>query len=75
MDQLYHLHLQAYLNVAAQAEKQVGKKRKKVYDRFSKFFDYEKALSDIAEGKIPKKKEMNVLDRVSEFLKKQEKEN
>lgn len=69
------MHLQAYLNVVAQAEKQVGKKRKKVYDRFSKFFDYEKALSDIADGKAHKRKETSVLDRVSKFLKNKEKEN
>ena len=69
------MHLQAYLNVVAQAEKQVGKKRKKVYDRFSKFFDYEKALSDIADGKAHKRKETSVLYRVSKFLKNKEKEN
>lgn len=46
-----------------------------MYDRFSKFFDYEKALSDITEGKAHKRKETSVLDRVSKFLKNKEKEN
>lgn len=44
----YRNHLQAFLNFAVKAEKKVGKHRSKpVYDKFKKFFDYEKAIKEI----------------------------
>ena len=42
VDDQYYLHLQAYLNMTAQAKKQVGKKQRMVYTKISKFFDYQK---------------------------------
>lgn len=74
VDQLYHLHLQAYLNMSAQAEKKSGRKIKKVFDTFQKFFDYDAALERLCNEKNTKKK--SILERVSEFMKnKEEKEN
>lgn len=41
----YRNHLQAYLNFAVKAEKKTGKgKSKPVYDKFKKFYDYEKEI-------------------------------
>lgn len=71
VDQLYHLHLQAYLNMTAQAEKKSGSKIKKVFDTFQKFFDYDAALEELSNEKNTKKK--STLDRVSEFMKKKDK--
>lgn len=71
VDQLYHLHLQAYLNMTAQAEKKSGSKIKKVFDTFQKFFDYDAALEELSNEKNTKKK--SILDRVSEFMKKKDK--
>lgn len=71
VDQLYHLHLQAYLNMTAQAEKKSGSKIKKVFDTFQKFFDYDSALEELSNEKNTKKK--SILDRVSEFMKKKDK--
>lgn len=80
VDQLYHLHLQAYLNMTAQAEKKSGSKIKKVFDTFQKFFDYDAALEELSNEKNTKNtKKKSILDRVSEFMKKkdekEEKEN
>ena len=48
VDRSYYAHLQAWLTFAAKAEKRVGKgKSKPVYDRFEKFFDYDKAIKKI----------------------------
>lgn len=71
VDQLYHLHLQAYLNMTAQAEKKSGSKIKKVFDTFQKFFDYDAALEELSNEKNTKKK--SILDRVSEFMKRKDK--
>lgn len=47
VDKQYEIHLQAYLNMTAQAKKQVGKKQRMVYTKFSKFFDYEKEIDKV----------------------------
>lgn len=47
VDDQYYLHLQAYLNMKAQAKKRVGKKQKMVYTKFNKFFDYEKEVNKV----------------------------
>lgn len=74
VDQLYHLHLQAYLNMTAQAKKKSDNKIKEVFDTFQKFFDYDAALERLCSEKNTKKK--SILERVSEFMKnKEEKEN
>lgn len=47
VDRDYRNHLQAFLNVAAKAEKKSGKKTRLVYDRFDKFYNYKKAENEI----------------------------
>lgn len=42
-DMDYRAHLQAFLNFIVKSRKKIGKnKEKPVYDKFSKFFDYDK---------------------------------
>lgn len=54
IDMDYRNHLQAFLNFSVQAKKRAGKKKvAPVYDKFSKFFDYKKAVDEVIE---PKKK-------------------
>lgn len=56
IDQNFWAHLQAWLTFAAKAEKKAGKgKTKPVYNRFKKFFDYDKELAkakDVKEAKF-----------------------
>lgn len=48
VDKSYDLHAQAFLNFSVQAEKRAGKnKTKPVYNRFEKFFDYEKEVNKV----------------------------
>ncbi|MBU3876483.1 hypothetical protein HGO97_011740 [Faecalicatena sp. AGMB00832] len=55
VDRDYYIHWQAYLNFAVQAERPVGKGRTKpVYNRFDKFYDYEKELKRISGKKKEK---------------------
>ena len=50
VDEDYRNHLQAYLNFAVKAEKQVGKKKSvPVYKKFIQFFDYKKQLKKARE--------------------------
>lgn len=43
VDMDYRNHLQAFLNFVVKAEKKVGKRKSRpVYDRFEKFYDYER---------------------------------
>lgn len=56
VDMDYRNHLQAYLNFTATAMKSAGKgKQRPVYRKFSKFYDYEKALRQ-ALGEKPKRR-------------------
>lgn len=71
IDEQYHIHLQAFLNMTAQAEKQVGKKRKKVFTTFKKFFDYEKAINR-ALGIVKEDRYSSLAKFVSEQAKKKE---
>lgn len=49
VDMDYRNHLQAFLNFVVKAEKKSGKKKSKpVYDKFSKFYDYEKEVKKIS---------------------------
>lgn len=66
VDMDFRIHLQAYLNKVASAEKKSGKKTKMYFDSFNKFFDYEKALKEA--GK-PQKKDAK-MKRIEEFMKK-----
>ena len=64
VDKDYRNHLQAFLNFAVKAEKKSGKnKRRPVYSRFIKFFDYEAALRKV------QKKEESRFANVSRYLK------
>lgn len=66
VDRDYRNHLQAYLNFQATAKKNVGKnKQKPVFDKFDKFFDYDKALKRVQS----KKSEKGRLSALSKFLK------
>lgn len=66
VDRDYRNHLQAYLNFQATAKKNVGKnKQKPVFDKFDKFFDYDKALKRVQS----KKPEKGRLSALSKFLK------
>lgn len=58
VDREYQQHLQAFLNYQVQAQKSNGKhKTRPVFDTFKKFFDYEKALSEVGKKKNNQHKE------------------
>lgn len=66
VDRDYRNHLQAYLNFKATAKKNVGKnKQKPVFDKFDKFFDYNKAIKKVQS----KKSEKGRLSALNKFLK------
>ena len=67
VDDQYYLHLQAYLNMTAQAKKQVGKKQRMVYTKFSKFFDYQKEFD-----RVMGIKKQSKFDKLAEFINKKE---
>lgn len=69
VDKHYELHLQAYLNMSAQARRRVGKKIKPVYTKFDKFFDYQKQLDRVMGIKKKSK-----FDGLAQFIKEQKKE-
>ena len=57
LDQNLHEHRQAFLNFAVQAEKKVGKnKRRPVYRKFIDFFDYDAELKKMKQRRAQKKK-------------------
>lgn len=57
LDQNLHEHRQAFLNFAVQAEKKVGKnKRRPVYRKFIDFFDYDAELKKMKQRRTQKKK-------------------
>lgn len=68
VDEEYKRHEQAFLNYRVQAQKSSGKyKTRPAYDRFEKFFDYDKALARV------KKKEKKPAERfagIGKLLKK-----
>lgn len=65
----YRNHLQAWLNVAAKAEKKTGKRRfRLVYDTFEKFFDYSNAIEKAEKRK--QKKQESRFPKLAEFLRK-----
>lgn len=69
VDKHYEIHLQAYLNMTAQAQKKVGKKQRMVYTKFSKFFDYQKELDRVMGIKKKSK-----FDGLAQFIQEQKKE-
>lgn len=67
IDRSYWTHLLAWLTFAAKAEKRAGKgKTRPVYNKFNKFFDYEKELSKV------KKTNKSRFPGISKILKKGE---
>lgn len=69
VDADYRCHLQAYLNFAAKAQKKSGKnKSKPVYNRFKKFYDYEKEINKVMNREHEKSK----FAGIEKFLKKGE---
>lgn len=69
VDKQYEIHLQAYLNMSAQARRRAGKKMKPVYTKFVKFFDYQKQLDRVMGIKKKSK-----FDGLAQFIKEQKKE-
>lgn len=69
VDEEYRIHLQAYLNMSAQAKKRAGKKVKPVYTTFNKFYNYQKSLDRVM---CIKKK--SKFDGLAQFIKEQKKE-
>ena len=52
VDEEYKIHLLAFANQRARAEKKVGKgKTRPVYTRFNKFYDYKKELETVSRTK------------------------
>lgn len=50
------LHMQAFLNFAVKAEKKVGKRRTKpVFQKFGKFYDYEREVQKVLKNDGKKK--------------------
>ena len=48
VDMDYRCHLQAFLNFAVKAEKKVGRNKSKPrYNKFERFYDYEKEISKV----------------------------
>lgn len=69
VDEEYKIHLQAYLNMSAQAKKIAGKKVKPVYTTFNKFYNYQKSLDRVMGIKKKSK-----FDGLAQFIKEQKKE-
>ena len=69
VDEEYKIHLQAYLNMSAQAKKRAGKKVKPVYTTFNKFYNYQKSLDRVMGIKKKSK-----FDGLAQFIKEQKKE-
>lgn len=67
VDEEYRIHLQAYLNMSAQAKKRAGKKVKPVYTKFTKFYDYQKSLDRVMGVKRKSK-----FDELAKFINKKE---
>lgn len=69
VDADYRAHQQAFLNFSVKAEKKAGKnKTKPVYDKFIKFYDYEKEVENVknkAKSKIKSR-----FDGIGRFFKK-----
>ena len=64
VDKDYRNHLQAFLNLAVKAEKKVGKnKTNQVYQRFRKFFDYEKEV-DCVRNRKQKNERLDIIGRM-----------
>ncbi|WP_239458359.1 hypothetical protein [Faecalicoccus pleomorphus] len=75
VDDAYLIHLQAFKNFEVQATKKSGKRRRPVYDRFSKFFDYDRAVREVLHPTAKIENETNKgLSRLRDFLIRKKKE-
>ena len=75
VDDAYLIHLQAFKIFEVQATKKSGKRRRPVYDRFSKFFDYDRAVREVLHPTAKIENETNKgLSRLRDFLIKKKKE-
>lgn len=64
VDKDYRNHLQAFLNFAVKAEKKIGKgKTRPVYQRFRKFYDYEKEVDKVKNRK-KKQERLSVIGKM-----------
>nr|DAF28440.1 MAG TPA: hypothetical protein [Caudoviricetes sp.]DAJ14582.1 MAG TPA: hypothetical protein [Siphoviridae sp. ctdzB12] len=64
VDKDYRNHLQAFLNFAVRAEKKIGKgKTRPVYQRFRKFYDYEKEVDKVKNRK-KKQERLSVIGKM-----------
>lgn len=61
VDREYDIHLQAWVNNQAKAEKKKGKKTVPFFKSFDSFYDYEKQIEEVT-GK-PKEVEVDVTTR------------
>lgn len=68
VDEDYRIHQHAFLAMAVTATKKSGKKEKYVYDKFKKFYDYEKELAKVEE-EDNKERTPGRFDELSRFLK------
>lgn len=67
IDMDYRNHLQAFLNFVVKAKKKAGKnKERPVYDRFEKFYNYDKQIEKVQNAG----KEKNRFAGLKKFLKK-----
>lgn len=74
VDMDYRIHMLAFLNTAVTATKAVGRKEKPIYDKFEKFYDYEKEITKAMSAE-KEQKATGRFDRLSRFLKKKERES
>lgn len=69
----YRNHLQAYLNFVVRARKKIGKnKEKAVYDKFDKFFNYNRELR---KARGIENKEKSRFSGIGELLRKEREAN
>ena len=70
VDMDYRNHLQAFLNFSVKARRKTGKnKSKPVFTKFTKFFDYEKAIANAKKKKV---KEQSRFTGIGKLLEKGE---
>lgn len=73
IDDAYLVHLQAFKNFEVKATKKAGKKRKPVFDKFEKFFDYRKLVRKVLGNDVESNEDIK-LSRMREFLSSKKKE-
>jgi len=70
VDESHNIHLQAWLIQSAQAQKKVGKRKTRpLYQRFTDFFDYDKAVRTVTEKDAGKQGKKSITERMMEYMK------